>query len=228
MRTPYRQLEGYIGKLSTFIPGLKKADYTTLWRRITTMKIPKLEFSDKEDVVVAVDSTGIKVTNRGEWMRVKHGKERRGWLKVHIAVDVNSKRLVAIEVTEEKVSDNEMLRPLLKDADVKDLLGDGAYDTEDAFKFMEEKGVNNPGIKIRKNAKVGNDPTPRANAVLEFKKYGYDSWKVIHSYGDRWASEGYFSAIKRIFGENVRATSIEGMIAEIKRIFTLYDIILGV
>jgi hypothetical protein len=77
MRMPYRQLEGHIGKLSTFIPGLKNADYTTLWRRITTMPIPIPPFSEKEDVVVAVDSTGFKVTNRGDWMREKHGKERR-------------------------------------------------------------------------------------------------------------------------------------------------------
>jgi hypothetical protein len=227
MHMPYRQLEGYIGKLSTFIPGLKNADYTTLWRRITTMPIPIPPFSEKEDVVVAVDSTGFKVTNRGDWMREKHGKQRRGWLKVHIAVDVESKRLVSIEITDEKVVDEEMFRPLLKDVDIKDALGDGAYDNEDAFKFMEEKNVNIPGIKIRKNAKVGPEPAPRANAVLEFMKYGYDSWKMIHNYGDRWAVEGFFSAIKRIFGETVRATSVEGMVAELKRIFIFYDIILG-
>ena len=70
-RMPYRQLEGFIGLLSTYEPGLVAADYTTLHKRISKqflgIEIPET------DAVVAVDSTGIKVTNRGDWMREKHG-----------------------------------------------------------------------------------------------------------------------------------------------------------
>jgi hypothetical protein len=86
-------------------------------------------------------------------MREKHGKQRRGWLKVPVAVDVESKRLLSIEITED--SDSEVLRPLLKDVIFKDALADGAYDTKDAFDFMKSKGVDCPGIKIRENAIVG-------------------------------------------------------------------------
>jgi len=43
--------------------------------------------------------------------------------------------------------------------------------------------------------------------VLRKKKYYY---------GMRWASKGFFSAIKRMFGENIGATSVEGMIQEVK------------
>lgn len=69
LHLPYRQLEGALRKLSSFIPSLKAADYTTLWHRITKLALD-LPTNDKE-VVVAVDSTGVKVTNRGEWMRKK-------------------------------------------------------------------------------------------------------------------------------------------------------------
>jgi hypothetical protein len=184
----------------------------------------------------------MKVTNRGEWMREKHGKVRRGWLKVHVAVDVESKKLLSIEVTEEKTADSEVLRPLLKDVNIKNGLMDGAFDTNDAFNFMKEKGVECPGIKIRENAVVGEEPSPRSNAVLELlrlrrqqprwnrgiKKYGYNGWKQMHQYGRRWAVEGYFSSIKRIFGETVRASSVDGIISEIKRLFILYNIIINV
>ena len=34
----------------------------------------------------------------------------------------------------------------------------------------------------------------------------------VSGYGQRWASEGVFSAVKRYFGETVRVTSVEGMI----------------
>ena len=223
-RMPYRQLEGFIRKLSTYEPGLVAADYTTLHKRISKqdlgIKIPE------KDAVVAVDSTGIKVTNRGDWMREKHGKRRRGWLKVHVAVDVESKRLLSMEVTEEDTSDSEVLRPLLEDVNIEEGLMDGAYDTNDAFEFMKSKGVDCPGIKIRENAVVGKWESARSTAVLEFKKMGYKGWKQMHQYGRRWAAEGFFSSIKRIFGETVRASSPEGMVAEIKRAFILYDILM--
>ena len=223
---PYRQLEGFIDKLGMFIPGLTAADYTTLQRRISklALQIPIPE----EDIVVAVDSTGMKVTNRGEWMREKHGKVRRGWLKVHVAVDVESKKLISIEVTEEKIADSEVLRPLLKNVNIEDGLMDGGYDTNDAFNFMKEKGIDCPGIKIRENAVIGDEPSTRSNAVLEFKKNGYKGWRQMHQYGRRWAVEGYFSSVKRIFGETVRASSVEGMISETKRLFILYNLIISV
>ena len=208
-RMPYRQLEGFIGQLSTYEPGLVAADYTTLHKRISKQSL-EIEIPEN-DAVVAVDSTGIKVTNRGDWMREKHGTKRRGWLKVHVAVDVESKRLLSLEVTEEDTSDSEVLRPLLKDVNIKEGLMDGAYDTNDAFEFMKSKGVDCPGIKIRENAVVGKGESSRSTAVLEFKKMGYKGWKQMHQYGRRWAAEGFFSSIKRIFGETVRASSPEGL-----------------
>jgi len=119
---------------------------------------------------------------------------------------VEPRRPITFEITDERVTDQEMVKPLLNDIKLEDLLMDGAYDKEEVFKFMKEKGVATPGIKIRKNAivKAG---TERADSVLEFKKYGYDSWRKVHQYGRRWAAESVFSAIKRIFGETVRVTS---------------------
>jgi hypothetical protein len=225
-RMPYRQLEGFIGKISVYEPGLVAADYTTLHKRISKQDLG-IEIPEN-DAVVAVDSTGIKVTNRGDWMREKHGTKRRGWLKVHVAVDVESKRLLSLEVTEEDTSDSEVLRPLLKDVNIEEGLMDGAYDTNDAFEFMKSKGVDYPGIKIRENAVVGKWESARSTAVLEFKKMGYKGWKQMHQYGRRWAAEGFFSSIKRIFGETVRASSPEGMVAEIKRAFILYNILMGI
>jgi len=161
-------------------------------------------------------------------MREKHGKKRRGWLKVHVAVDVESKRLLSLEVTEEDTSDSEVLRPLLEDVNIEDALADGAYDTNDAFEFMKSKSVDYPGIKIRENAVVGKEESARSDAVLEYKKMGYNGWKQMHQYGRRWAVEGFFSSIKRIFGETVRASSPEGMVSEVKRAFILYNILISI
>ena len=97
-RLPYRQLEGLTRALSREKPRLKTQDYTTTWRRVNTLTIdlePRLD--PDERVTIAVDASGIKVTDRGEWMRTKW-RRRRGFLKIHIAVDVKTKQILAIEV----------------------------------------------------------------------------------------------------------------------------------
>jgi hypothetical protein len=41
-----------------------------------------------EEVVIAVDGTGIKVTNRAEWLR----RKRKGYIKIYVAVDIRPSR----------------------------------------------------------------------------------------------------------------------------------------
>ncbi|KXA98022.1 hypothetical protein AKJ40_04980 [candidate division MSBL1 archaeon SCGC-AAA259M10] len=90
------------------------------------------------------------------------------------------------------------------------------------FKLLEEKGVDPPpGVKLRKDANTG--LSPRGKAAKQFHDLGYEEWKEEHDYGKRWSVEGLFSAVKRCFGETVRATSPEGMFREVKRKFALYN-----
>ena len=49
--------------------------------------------STKDDyIIIAIDSTGIKVTNRGQWLRDKWNIKKKGYLKIHIAVDTKKAR----------------------------------------------------------------------------------------------------------------------------------------
>ena len=154
--------------------------------------------------MIAVDCTGIKVTNRGEWMREKWNIHR-GWIKVHLAVDVKTKEIVAIEVTDERVSDGSKFNSIIDQAEenlsgrkIKEALGDGAYDRREIFDHLQQKGIQ-PVIKIRSNAitKARGSPA-RARAVRELKDLGYQSWKEKYNYGRRWTAETVFSAVKRI------------------------------
>jgi hypothetical protein len=80
---PYRQLEGFVRLLSRHVRELKGnvPDFTTIWWRVTTILVkldPKVNLNEK--ITIAVDSTGMKVTNRGEWIKEKWLKERRGFI----------------------------------------------------------------------------------------------------------------------------------------------------
>jgi hypothetical protein len=111
---PYRQLEGFMRALSQYLDGLKAPDYTTIWWRVAKMDIGiSRNVELDKDVTIAVDSTGIKVSNRGEWIR-KVWKVKRGFIKVHIAVDTKTKQILAIEVTKENVGDGKMLGRLVE------------------------------------------------------------------------------------------------------------------
>nr|MDO8063786.1 hypothetical protein [Candidatus Freyrarchaeum guaymaensis] len=50
-----------------------------------------------EPVYIAVDSAGIKVHRSGGWIR-RRFNVRKGCLKVHIAVNVETCQIVALEV----------------------------------------------------------------------------------------------------------------------------------
>ena len=113
---PFRQMEGFLRKLSQYIPKLRAADYSTMCKRIKKMDIHLPEQRLNDDVIIALDASGIKVTNRGEWMRHKW-KVRKGWIKVHIAVDIQSKKLLALQITDEQTGDGKLLKTLVDKAE---------------------------------------------------------------------------------------------------------------
>ena len=43
-------------------------------------------------------------------------KVRKGWVKVHIAVDITTKKLLALYVTDERVGDGQLLPSLIEQA----------------------------------------------------------------------------------------------------------------
>ena len=115
--------------------------------------------STKDDyVIIAIDSTGIKVTNRGQWLRDKWNI-RKKYLKIHIAVDTKSKKILSVKVTDEHVHDGKVLPKLVEDMKKSNhmsagkVFADGAYDSNAVFKYLSDNGIL-PCIKVRRNARV--------------------------------------------------------------------------
>ena len=192
------------------------------------------EFED-EYIVIAIDSTGIKVTNRGQWMRDKWNVRKKGYLKIHIAVDIKTKKILSMKVTDEHVHDGKALPGLVENIIKSDsvtaigkLLGDGAYDGNEIFKYLSDNGIL-PSIKVRKNARVrwkkGN--ILRNLSVISQKK-DLQKWKDSVSYGQRWIVETVFSAIKRMFGEYVYSVRLKNMIQEMMLKASLYNKLISI
>ncbi len=107
------------------------------------------EYED-EYIVIAIDSTGIKVTNRGQWIRDKWNAKKKGYLKIHVAVvNVKTKKILSMKVTDEHVHDSKPL-PELVDGIIKSdsmttaiigkLFADGAYDNNEIFRYLSNNG----------------------------------------------------------------------------------------
>ena len=186
-----------------------------------------------KDVVISLDSTGIKVTNRGEWMREKW-RVQRGWIKVHISVDDQGEQVVGLAITDEEVHDTEKFDDLVDqsvnhvtdvDGRVVQANADGAYDSNDNFKKLDEHDIR-PGIKIRKPPPNVQSKNPRKKYAREFHRLGYKRWRRKHRYGKRWYAEGVFSAVKRKCGEYVHATKTDNMFHEVEMKFVFYSALL--
>jgi len=94
---------------------------------------------------------------------------------------------------------------------IQSLGGDGGLDKKSLWDYLDQKGIK-PVIKPDENALTDTDCLPRDQAVRERNDVGYKLWAKKHSYGHRWtATEGIFSAVKRVFGEQIKATSERGM-----------------
>ena len=93
---PYRQTEDITqGHAKEKVPSIP--DFTTINRRTNKLNIQinnnnnKNKVSKDEYLIIAIDNTGIKITNRGQWMQEKWNV-RKGYLKIHIAVDTKKVR----------------------------------------------------------------------------------------------------------------------------------------
>jgi hypothetical protein len=230
---PYRQTEGVVREhASNILPSI--IHYSNISRRINRLDI-NISSSDVDNksslyddyFVIAIDSTGIKLTNRGEWIRHKWNV-KRGYLKIHIAVDIKKKRVLSLKVTSEQVHDGKVLPELINDILIKQnkiietAIMDGSYDSNKNFQFLSFRGIK-PAIKVRKNSKCRKTNHYLRDKNVQSQKTDLQQWKDSVRYGKRWIVETIFSCIKRMFGEYVTAIRFKNMIKEIILKVSLYN-----
>lgn len=219
---------------------IQAPSFSQIRRRIKTLKLDPKTISlleEGEAVEIILDASGVKVTNRGEWIR-RHGKgrQKKGWLKIHLGIDRNHQQTTALITTTERVGDvREGPRLTQRSANhvrarrakpVKEY-ADGAYDSRHTFDACNAEGIR-PVIRPRAGSsrKKRGGTMERPKRVREFERLGYDDWAGYLDYGYRWLIESKFSSVKRTTGEYVTSREWHAMVQETRLKFWAHDAML--
>jgi hypothetical protein len=161
------------------------------------------------DFILAVDVLEIKVVNWGDQIRLRC-KVRRGYLRIHIAVDTKGKRIIELQVTDERTVDGRMPELLVEEAPrrLRSSRTSAAPATLKTISATSRARASNLSSRCaRVNAgKAGG----RMLRKLVVHVYFMDSaaWKQNPGYRYRWMVESAPSSLKRTFGEYVSAWSM--------------------
>jgi len=223
-----RQSTGFLRNMFSLLPisGLIIPDFSTLCRRQKSLPIcieKRLKWG--ENLVVGIDSTGLKVFGEGEWKVRKHGwSKHRTWRKLHICIDLHTQKILAAELTSNGENDARVGKQILegKTLNINTFCGDGAYDDNEFREFLGKE--IQPIIPPPKNAIIrkseNNESLPahiiKRNEAVEFvKKQGLKQWKIQHRYHKRSLNETVMYRFKKIFGGELDARIMENQRAEI-------------
>ena len=214
----YRQLKNYMEDLSSIF-GFAIPNFRTFWWRIDNLGRQELKFGcSLQKIDVAVDSTGLKLANDGEYRSTKYSK-RKVWAKMHANLSVGTKEALNIVVTKDNVGDSKKFKALLEPfkGKINSVRADKGYDTSKDFEYCKKNEIaaiipvkinaNPSGKGARKNAVREQLDIPPTHARLNsFDKpkrrvRKQKKWKQKMRYGFRWVVEGFYSRYKRTFGE---------------------------
>lgn len=196
--------------------------YSTVSRRQATLSVQIPVRRRQEPLHLLIDSTGIKIHGEGEWKVKKHGPEyRRGWRKVHLAIDAQTQEIQAVEVTDQRQADGpqveELLSQLPPETVVGSIGGDGAYDSRRVYRVAHAYGAE-LRVPPRRDGQPWQDKaawaTSRNDKLVAIGRLGRAIWKRWSGYHRRSLVETAMHRFKRL-GERLLARRPERQVAEV-------------
>ena len=189
---------------------LSAPDHTTMSRRGQNLDVRLRRVRSNDPVHLIVDSTGLSIVGEGEWAAAKHGgKGKRGWRKLHLAVD-GSGAIVAQVLTDGNADDAATVADLLGqfEGELSGFVADTAYDSRPVYDAATARGAA-VVIPPRSDATVGGaNVTPcsaRDLTVARVKEVGRRQWKKEFGYHRQGTVENTFFRYKSILGDRLRA-----------------------
>lgn len=228
-KMPLRMTEGFFNSFfARENLQLKVPCYTQMSRRASSIKLPEIKIIPGQKVNLAFDSTGLKVFGEGEWKVRMHGaSKRRVWRKLHVAVDTETLLIAGVSLTKNSIDDAQVAVQMLTEkfvGQVKNVLGDGAYDKAKVYKAAREIGANliAPPAHNAKQQRTLIDPAklPRDNAIARIRMLGNDEaarkeWKKESGYHQRSLAETTMYRFKSTFSGRLQHRKIENQDIEV-------------
>ena len=225
-RLAYRQAEGLLGSVVSLLGlSLRVPDHTTLSRRAATLDVPRpgTAGADSEPMHLLVDSTGLKLCGKGEWLLEKHGTAtRRSWRALHLGVDARTGRIVAATLTTKDVDDASQAGPLLNQIarPVASFIADGAYDQDRVYAGVAERHPEAAVVVPPRANAVPSDtaesaPTQRDGHLQHIARQGRMSWQSASGYNKRAQVEATMNRWKQVIGDELRAHTDERRATEV-------------
>jgi hypothetical protein len=214
-----RQVEGFMRSLFVLMKMvLPVPDHSTLSKRGRNLKV-NLPKKTNQSLNIVMDSTGLKIYGEGEWKVRQHGvSKRRTWRKLHLGINPEDGEIQAVELTENSVSDAEVVETLLQqiDQEIARFAADGAYDKRKVYDSLNEHSPNTEvSIPPRKNARIwkhGNTKAERLKRdenLRSIRKHGRKTWKNDSGYHIRSLAETAMFRLKTIFGNGLSTRLLE-------------------
>ncbi|MEM3844623.1 MAG: transposase [Candidatus Parvarchaeota archaeon] len=146
---PFRELEGFVRKLSELTGKFRPLSYVAIFHRIRSILISGMideinAFSSKGTTVI-IDSSGLKLTQRGDWLSTKWNVSRKGWIKMHVAIDADRMNVISLTITDEHRSDTKEFRKVLSPiiGNISSVYADKGYDSRKNFMYLQRSGCSN-------------------------------------------------------------------------------------
>jgi len=159
-----------------------------------------------EPTHLLVDSTGLKLCGKGEWLLEKHGTAtRRSWRMLHLGVDAGTGRIVASTLTTKDVDDASQADPLLDQVagPVASFIADGAYDQDRVYAGVVERHPEAAVVVPPRATAVPSDtaesaPTQRDGHIQHIARHGRMRWQTASGYNRRARVEATMNRWKQV------------------------------
>ena len=121
-KIPYRMVQGIVRGLSDYVR-IEEIHFTHIRRRMIRLKpsILEMDFGDgkEEPITLIVDASGLTVSRKGHYIEQKWIRKKKEFVKLHIAVDAKSKKVVSFRITKGTVHDAKKFCPLVREGSKK-------------------------------------------------------------------------------------------------------------
>lgn len=214
-RLPLRQTEGFVQSLFELadIP-LPVPDHTTVSRRFRKLKRRPLPPPHRDQPIhLLVDSTGLTIHVGKSTIPPR----RRGWRKIHVAVDREDGTIVASDLGANETRDaarvpallNQVKRPL------SSFSADTAYDRAEVYAtVIGHSGKTRVLIPPGRNAKLDFGKRPaliqRDEHIWRVREIGRRAWYLESGFTKRSTVENVIYRYKSVLGREMKARTLAG------------------